>query len=191
MQTTVVTPPSVAIVSTEAMKRYLGLYQDLDEQDADVADAVADATAYVETITDRAFSPRILKTDWDSPPYEWCGALRLPVAPVASVESVEAIAADGSASLVDPSAYRVEVGTPGRVVFLATPTWPSAGYRVRYQAGWTDPTGVPSQARRVVKLLAANWFETRRPIITGTIVSDLPFGVPQLLGQLRWGNYPQ
>jgi len=38
----------------------------------------------------------------------------------------------------------------------------------------------------VIKMLVGHWYENREAVNIGNITSDLPFGVDQLIGVLRW-----
>src|SRR3972149_3498598 len=64
--------------------------------------------------------------------------------------------------------------------------WPSLYSRmnaveVNYTAGATSPLLVSDTIKLAIKMLVAHWYESREPIITGTIVAMVPFHIEQLL----------
>lgn len=58
------------------------------------------------------------------------------------------------------------------------------GYTENSEDDGTNPADIeaPADIRRAVTLLVAHWYELRLPVQTGTIVTEIPMGVPEIMG---------
>lgn len=193
MHTAVVVPPAAEPITLAEAKRHAQLPADATDDDAYLQLLIAAAREHVEELTGRAFVTQTLETSWDDFPR--CGGIiRLPRAPVQSIASVGYTDSADAPIVLDPTAYRVVVGTPGKVLlpYSGTGAWPTAALSpaVRYVAGYgDDPADVPAVAKMAISILVAHWYERRLPVAPGAL-ADVPFSVQAFMGQLRWGNYP-
>ncbi|MFT4793268.1 MAG: putative phiE125 gp8 family phage protein [Paracoccaceae bacterium] len=145
------------------------------------------AGAAVESMTGRALIQRRFKwavERWRNP----CREV-LPIAPVAQINAVTLLAADGSWTAVDPSAWRLVKSqfdpalVPVRGGWL--PQIPTGGVaEIELLAGHGVGTdGVPHELRQAVLLLAAHYHEQRHVGASGTV--EIPYGVGALVSRWR------
>lgn len=121
-------------------------------------------------------------------------ALFLPKSPAASVVSVKYLDADGVEQTLSSSAYVADLtNEPATVVPAIGESWPSAlssrpgAVRVRFTAGYgAEADDVPQKIRQCLRLLVAHFYDpARSPVITGTIVNELPFALRTLFWSTR------
>jgi len=121
--------------------------------------------------------------------------IQLPIAPVLSVSSIKWVDWSGVIQTLDPSAYQVATGNPGRVA--PTPyeiwPWPRIGMEavtIRFVAGYgSTAAAVPDTIKAAMKLLIGHWYEHPQAVVTGTIATQLPLAVESLIAAESWGNY--
>jgi len=164
------TPPAVEPLSLEQGKRWLNLWQDLTDQDDDVADLIQSCREVLERRTARAFLTQTLRETRVIPA---SGVVRLLRAPVQALESVEIdgepVEDVGALAAVGESRY--SLGSPGRTAVIT------------YRAGYGDaPEAVPATARTAIRaLLAWAWDNRSAP-------DDVPPHVASLAASLSWGG---
>lgn len=120
-------------------------------------------------------------------------AIMLPRPPLISVTAISYAKAEGGAVLMMPSTdYTVDVfHTPGRITPAYGVVWPAVQVTpnsvvITYVAGYgTQASSVPEPLRLAVKMLAAEWYKDREPVLTGSIATELPLGLERLLSQYR------
>ncbi|MEO0983274.1 MAG: phage head-tail connector protein [Pseudomonadota bacterium] len=154
MSLTLLTPPAGFPVALADIKAHLRLTD--SAEDALVSAATAAATRFIEARAGLALLTQSWRLTLDAAPE---GALRLPIGPVQGVAAVTI-----SGETLDPSAYEVATGLPGRL--RAVGAWPRpaeslADVAVDFTAGYGAAADVPAPLIRAVKLLAAQFFETR------------------------------
>lgn len=145
----------------------------------------AAARAWAETFTRRAFVNRVVTLKLDRFP----GVIELPKPPLVSVSSVAYVDANGSSQTVSASTYTVDTASqPGRLYPVYGQDWPSdvrdqpQAVTVTYTAGYgADSSSVPYAIRAALLMLAGQWYETREPVVVGSIASKIPFTVESLL----------
>lgn len=135
------------------------------------------AVAYVERATGRDFGPVRSRTDV----WEVAGVESVWLSEVPSNAASLALTLDGVA--VDPTTYTL------RERRLKHETlWGRAGYPVQlvatYDAGYA-PDQEPPDIRAAVLELVARMYEYRVPIVTGTVVSEVPYSVEATLSHWR------
>lgn len=113
----------------------------------------------------------------------------LPGSPLVSVTSVKYVDETDTLATLSPSLYYVDnVSLPGRLVFRSDTSFPALGsdpsqfnrIQVEFVAGVANP--IVSQA---ILMCFVNFYENRSSVITGTIVTELPFSVKHILRSQR------
>lgn len=213
-----VSGPASEPVTTAEAKAHLRV--DLDDDDALIDGLVAAARQYCEQAISRSF----LETTWDltlsafpawgvtteraasgrlvypatSTPLErlTAGRIDLPIADLRSVASITYLDAAGDTRTLDPSAYRVVTGAPGRIVPAYGTAWPAhriydEAVTVRFVAGYgADAASVPDCVKHAIKLLVGHWYVNREAVVlTGAVPQELLFSVQALLSAEGWGAY--
>lgn len=193
MRTKTITPPAAEPISVAEGKAYCGIT--IEDDDALVASLIVAARMLVETQTRRALVTRTLETHF--PCFPRCGSIETPVAPVQSVESIQYLDPSGVLQTLDPTAWRpiTEGDGPGEIIPAIGTTWPSTAdapdaVRVRYVAGYGDPSAVPECAKIVIYMRVSDGYINRESKITGTIVNELTSTELALLSPIDWGSYP-
>jgi uncharacterized phiE125 gp8 family phage protein len=180
-----------APVSVEAFTEHLRLSTGLVAPSAPEVAAfegiLRAAGAAIEGLTGRALISRRFK--WAVP--RWRDATRevLPIAPVERIDALTLVAADGSWTSIDASAWRLIKSqfdpslAPARGGWL--PQIPTGGMaEIELVAGHADdPAGLPDDLRQAVLLLAAHYHEQRH--VSAGALSDIPYGVGTLLARWR------
>lgn len=128
----------------------------------------------------------------------WCGrvdryAIFLPRNPVTAVASIVYVDAAGVSQTLSADDYRVTLDTePATIVPAIGKSWPSTAavpgaVRVTFTAGHgAAAADVPEQYRQVLRLLVAHFYGVgREPVVTGTIVNELPFALRSSLWSTR------
>lgn len=112
----------------------------------------------------------------------------LPYPPLSSVTSITYTDTDGGSNTLATSVYGVDTNSePGRVYLKYDQSWPAtrdledAAVRITYVAGYgATAASVPATIKHAIKLLVAWMYEYREPVISGTIIDEVP-GVKALL----------
>jgi len=111
----------------------------------------------------------------------------IPYGPVQSITSITYVDSAGDSTVMSSSDYTLDTAsfTP-RVYPVYNEIWPVArdvrnAITIRYVAGYGAYTAVPSQIRHAIKLLVAQMYKEREPVVVGTIVSKLPYAIENLL----------
>lgn len=147
------------------------------------------ARMYAEDYTDRALITQTWTLKLDRFPCD--GMIVLPRARAIAVSSITYVDADGTSQTLSSSLYQVDASSePGRVIPAWGESWPDTrtqmnAVTVVYTAGWGAASAVPEAVKMAMKFLIAQWYENREPIVTGTIVSEVPFTVKALLNPFR------
>ena len=127
------------------------------EEEALLAALVRTASALCESFTGQVLVARPFE-EIIPPGEQW---QRLGLTPVRTIGEVAAVAADGSAAVLPPGEYEVDIDSRGdgwvRVVNIG-----DRKIRVRGEAGMAaDPNGVPEPLRQGILRLIAHLFATR------------------------------
>jgi|SRR3990167_5335940 len=184
---TVTTAPTIEAVDLAAAAEWLRLgdIEDVQDIEPNIGGLLKAARITVENVTNRTLCTTVLKLTLDGWPA--CGVIRLPRSPVASVGSVKYYDTTGTQQTLSSSAYQADLlSAPARIEPAYGYVWPSLYSRmnaveVNYTAGATSPLLVSDTIKLAIKMLVAHWYESREPIITGTIVAMVPFHIEQLL----------
>ncbi len=120
------------------------------------------------------------------------GAIWIPRAPLQSVTSITYLDSDGNTQTWDASNYRVDTdSTPGRITPAFGATWPgtrgvTGDVTIKFVAGHGSGSPITYAGEidglfHAMKLLMEHLYGMRSPVITGTIVAEVPMSVKSLV----------
>ena len=145
------------------------------------------AREYVEAYTGRALVSQTWELRFDQFPLY----INLPKAPLASVTSITYIDIESATQTLSANAYQVvassgDFAQPGRIFQAYNQTWPSSrghidDVRVRYVAGYGTSNDVPYALKAAIKLMTAHLYENREATVVGTIATEMPLSIRNLL----------
>lgn len=163
-------------VSTADAKTYARI--DTSDDDTLVGALVSAAREFVETFTGR----QLITATWvyTREAFPSDRFLYLPRPLLRTVSSVGYYDANGTSQIMAASDYTVHLDCePGYVELDYGLTWPtvqtglSNAVTVTFTAGYGDAVGnVPQAIRTAIKLLVNHWYDTRTPVVVGTIQVD-------------------
>lgn len=121
------------------------------------------------------------------------GVIDLPMPPIQSVEGVRYYDFAGVLQTVDPSAYTVSLGTPGRIQPAYSKVWPISrptidSVQVTFVSGYGDATAVPENVKVAIKMLVGHWYENREAV-SAVSMASVPLVIDALLGPSDPGIY--
>ena len=185
------TPPIAEPLTLAEAKEHLRV--DFAEDDGLIASYLAAARQTAEERTGLAAVERTLIWSGSCFPKmeRQGGEILLPHPPLIAVERVEYIDRDGVLQVLPAEDYEEDVSVmPGRLVAVPGKSWPvtdgsASAAAVIYRAGYGAPPAVADTFKHLVRLLLANFYEQREPVITGTIATELPLGAQALINLLR------
>ena len=172
MTVLLISPPAVEPVSLDEAKAHLRLTG--TDDDTWLAAMIAAARIHVETATRRSLIDQTWRLCLDAwPPGD---LLVLPVGPVRAVTEITVYDAEGTPSLLPPSAWTLDVADarlhlgnggprPGRVF---------NGLEIDMIAGYGPSSlSVPQPLRLAVMMLVARWYEDREGMAFGLVAADI------------------
>lgn len=121
------------------------------------------------------------------------GVIDLPMSPLRSVEAVEYFDFSDQLQTVDPSAYVVSLGSPGRIQPNYSKVWPIArptidAVRILFTAG-PDPGDAPeAHVQTALLMLVGHWYENREAV-SAVSMGTVPLAVDALLAPSDPGVY--
>lgn len=161
---------------------------DASDEDTYIGALIKAAIEWCERFTKRSF----VQTTWQLQLDQFATLIELPRPPLISVDQVDYVDTSGVSQTLASSVYQVDTkAEPGRLCEAYGQTWPTtrdqiAAVTITYKAGYgATAASVPDAIVHAVKLLVAHWFESREPVITGTIVTPVPLTVERLLWPYR------
>jgi uncharacterized phiE125 gp8 family phage protein len=163
------------MIDIAALRQHLRIGHELDDALLETYEAAA--VAYLERTMDRYFGPprsRVVVLRGSAVLY-----LDGPVVSVVDV-TVRSYPADEGEALTVGTDYTV-VGDSVRL------TWPYAHgweYEVEYTQGYAAGTE-PADVQLAVLQLVAQWYESRMPVVVGTIAANIPNSVAALIAAGR------
>jgi len=185
----ILTPPTVEPLSLDDAKAHSR--QDPGTiEDSLILGFVKSARAQVETYLRRKLIDQTLRLSLSC----FFSRIALPAGPVRSLALLTYLDNDGVRQTLAASEYRlVKIDGEAFVVPARDKDWPTAlsdfaSVQVDFIAGYGPAaTDVPHDIVHAVRLLVAHYAENREAIVIGTISSDLPLGVIDLLApHRRW-----
>jgi uncharacterized phiE125 gp8 family phage protein len=195
----VITPSTAESVSLAEVKAQARI-DHADEDDLIAAYIVA-ARQWCESYVSRpltatAVTYRLQLVTFCDPRYYHKGVIYFPVAPVLATTGISYLPSDGSSSTTWASSdYTFDTNSePARLAPIYGAVYPDTlsqldAITIPFTAGYSTAADVPQGCRTAIKMLAAELYENRESIVTGTIVAEVPFGVKALLDPHRWGGY--
>ncbi len=186
--TRVVVEPIEEPVTLAEAKKHLRV--DHDDDDTLIMDRIVTARRSCEIEARRAFVTQTLEMSLE----EWPGDedIDLPWPPLQSVTSIKYIDIDGVTHTFDAANYVVYTNVePGEVYLKWNAVWPSAQLQpgpsiaIRYVAGYGLATAVPALYKAAILLLVGHLYENREAVVVGTIATQLPMAVADLLNKER------
>lgn len=182
-QATVAVQPTEEPVSLDEAKLHLRV--DGTAEDDYIAGLISAARIACEIEARRAFVARTLDLYLEC----WPGrSLKLPQPPLVSVTSITYTDENGNSATVSASDYVVYAGVePGLIILKPTASWPSVNLMpgpsivVRYVAGYGTAAAVPAVYKQAMLLTIGHMYENREAVVVGTIATQLPDAVSQLL----------
>lgn len=117
--------------------------------------------------------------------------IELPRGPVASVESLYYYDSNNVSTLWESSDYDVSLSeTPARLYLQQDDVWEPTYERpdacqLRYTAGVSSWSSVPANYKPSIYYLVAHQYRFRQPVLSGTISTELPWGLRANLQAIR------
>lgn len=184
--------PSTAPVSVADAKAHCDVtYSDDDDLFTALIEA---ATAHLDGWT--GILGRCLVTQsWQVSFYDWpaSGDIRLPFPDVSAITSVKYYDTDNAEQTVSSSLYELIEDERGAIVrFLDSFTSPSVyddrtdAVNIVFVAGYGAASAVPGAITTAIKMMVANWYETREAT-TPQQMTEVPMGAQMLLAPYRRG----
>ena len=203
---TVATAPTSEPITLAEARAHLRI--DGNDEDALIERIIRVARETCERLSGLSFMEQTLRlyldrfpcadgTDQPTPERAWAGLyggdaiIELHRPPIQSVTSIQYVDADGTTQTLSASAYRTDlVSMPGRISPAHGTAWPETrdvtnAVIVTYVAGAASVDLVPAAAGQAMLLLIGHLYENRQQVVTGTIASNLPMGVIDLLNSIR------
>ena len=187
MSLTISSGPAAEPVTLAEAKSHLRV--DHSEEDALITSLILAARIQAETHTKLAFVDQtfVYKIDRFPPNGPVDSLLILPRSPLDSVSSVTYLDTAGDSQTLATSVYEVDTASlPGRIRLKFDQVWPNTRTHpevvtITFIAGYGTLTSVPENIKAAIKLLVANYYEQRAPVVVGTTASEIPLSVERLL----------
>jgi len=163
-----------------------------EEDDAVLAQCISSARVACENYTGRTYAKRALELRWA----EFGPVLNVARGPLGSVTAFGYVNADGAEVLFAPEDYSLEGQTAHTTTirFRSTFASPSNVATDRsspiFLRGVFGPDAetigsIPADVVQAILWTTVHYFENRSPIVTGTIATELPRGIENILRPYR------
>ena len=178
-----VTPPAETPVDLTEAKAHLRVTH--TNEDTLITSLIGVATNTVQAFTGRQLVSATYdyKLDW-WPDHVIC----LPRAPATGITHVKYLDPDNVEQTWNASDYQTDFDSePGRVAPVQDESWPETRtgtflpVRVRFACGYADADSVPDELKQACLHLIEHLYTNRELVITGTIVTKVPFTVNALI----------
>lgn len=179
--------PTAEPVTLEEAKAHLRV--DGGSEDAFINSLILTSRLHIEA----ALGLALMTQKWTLLRDRWPDGADVPLMlrPVLSVDGVRVLDADGTAAVVAPTAYVVDVASAAPRLVRRGQGWPrpglpANGIEIEVTAGFgAVAAAVPAPIRHALLLLIAHWYEHRDPIEIGTPSVAIPTAVSRLLKPYR------
>lgn len=165
----------------------LHLRVDISDDDATIAEKLTMAREYVENATGLALGVKTFTAVLDNfpvrPPYK----IEIPRSTVDEITDIKYVDDNGVEQTMDPADYALDAYvSPARITPKFGGVWPAITTKPSaVRVTFTTAGVVAAAAKGAIKLLLGHFYENREATISGTIISELPLGVQNLLSQLK------
>jgi uncharacterized phiE125 gp8 family phage protein len=186
------TAPAAAPISVAEAKAHMRV--DVSDDDTLIGSLIETAVAQLDGYDGTLGGRAMVTQSWTiSTRYALENRIYLPVAPVQSVTSIsyyDGNDANQTATVSDYYLHNFE-----DVAWLypkSGKSWPSVydrpdAFRVEFVTGYGAASAVPDDIKTALLLMVAHWYANREPVLTGTISSELPFGIDHIIAKYRLG----
>lgn len=158
-------------------------------------------TAIIEAATESvqaATGLQLVTATWELALDSFADVGTLPKVPLAAITSIKYDDEDDVEQTVSTDVYGSQTPRylPGSVYLKDGQSWPSdvlgdpGAVRVRYTAGYGAASDVPSDLKCAVKMMVGHLYENREAVVIGTIATELPLGVANLLSHRSVAGVP-
>ena len=191
MSLTLITPPAWMAISLDDLKKHARIT--ISDDDDYLYTLATAAIRWVENYIRGALITQTWdwKMDCGFPASVVNAGWIMPRSPLASVTHIKYVDADGAEQTLSASVYTVDAASrPGRVVLAFDQQWPTTrdvinNVTIRFVCGYGNPAAIPRDIRQALLILASHWYEHREPLITGTIIGNVPMSVQSILAQYK------
>ena len=184
--TTLVTSPTAEPVSLTEAKDHLRVTT--TDDDTYISALITVARKYIE----EANSISVINQTWDYWLNWFPDEIELPRSPLSSITSITYTDTDGAEQTLATSVYTVDSDSlPGRVYEAFNQSWPTTraipkAIKIRFVGGYSAAaSGVPSNLTQAILLMIGHWYESREPIVVGTITSEIPLAAKALMAPYK------
>lgn len=189
MRVSEVAPAPLPAVTLDEAKRQLNIDPADLTDDPLLTQNIAAASKWAESYTGRAFVTRNCIGYLKAFPR----VVEMPKPPLGDVTAIKYKDGNGVEQTVVADVYEVVNPDPkynGEIHLLPGKTWPvvqssAIPISIEFAAGWPDQAAVPEDIKQGILYIVAHYFETRTPIIIGTIAANVPLSAYSLLNMWR------
>lgn len=194
MSEVLVTPATVHPIDLDQAKLFLRVTH--DEEDDEIEAQIQAATRFCEDRVGQQFLEATWRATWD------CFndyTLYVPRPPLISVTSLKYIDNVGVQQTLGTTLYQVDADSrPARIRPSYGNLWPTfrgqmATVELTYKAGYGTTAAAVASLQpcipQAVKFLLSHWFNTREPIVVGSISSEVQLTLDSILSQIWHGGY--
>lgn len=187
MSLVMTSPPAAEPVTVADAKAHLRI--DGSDEDVLIASLLLTSRLHIET----ALSLALITQSWTLRLDGWpCRRdIELPLAPLRAVDEVRVKNASGTAVVVPPESYLVDLAArPARLIWNnvtpPAPQVPANGIEIDLTAGFgASGDSVPAPLKHAILMLMAHWYEHRDPQEIGGDGARIPAAVGELINPFR------
>lgn len=162
------------------------------DEDTLIGALIVAARQWCESWTGRQFVTATWRLSLDRFP---CWMVELPKPTLQSVSAIVYDAADGVATTLSGSTYRVDADsepariTPAYGLIWPVTRWQTSAVRITYVAGYGAAAAVPLAIRQAMLLLVGHWYANREAVASGTVGTEIALTAQALLTPFWTGQY--
>lgn len=181
----------------ESVKRWCNIVEGNTVTDDMLEDMIKAATRYVERHQRRQLLSATYTAYLDDWPESGTIEIRdkLPIQSITSVQYKDVNAATQTVTATNYHTSLASYHSPARIIPIWGYTWPElqegAVERViiTLTAGYGALSTLPMTTRAAIRYFVGQMVEYREPVVTGTIVAEMPFTVRMAMDADCWGSY--
>lgn len=183
----ITTPPEAEPVTLPDAKAHLKM-DGINDDDSLITNIITAAREWVEAQTQRQLITATLEYRLERFPSQ----IVLPNPPLQQVMFVRYTDTAGVQQIMDDHLYQVvSAREPAVIVPVHGMTWPACrrqpeSVQVSYKAGYGNSGAqVKAALRQAILLMIGHMYEYRQPVLSGTIVTTIPFAVESLIAPYK------